>query len=55
MMGTYTIGVMELKDIIWSALDSAEGDFDHATVCEALEMCKDYHPTTDDIEQPDKK
>lgn len=50
-MCTYTVGVLELKDIIWDCLDNVEGDFDRATLNEALEMCKDYVPCVDDTLQ----
>ena len=43
-MCTYGVGVLELKDIIWEALDKVEGDIDRTTLVEALEMCKDYEP-----------
>ena len=47
-MGTYNFGVLELKDILWECLDNVEGDFTRATLVEALEICKDYHPCADD-------
>jgi hypothetical protein len=47
-MCTYTVNVMELKDIIWEALDNVEGDFDRATLVLALDICKEYHPVSDD-------
>jgi len=43
-MCSYKISVLELKDMIWSVLDNVEGDFDRATLIEALEICKDYNP-----------
>lgn len=47
-MGTYGVNAIELKDIIWECLDNVEGDFDRATLTEALEMCKKYHPVMDE-------
>jgi hypothetical protein len=49
-MCTYRVNVLELKDIIWEALDNVEGDFNRATLNEALEICKDYHPISEDKE-----
>jgi hypothetical protein len=48
-MGMYNFSVLELKDLIWEALDNAEGDFTRGTLCEALEICKDYYPVSDEI------
>ena len=44
------ISVLELKDIIWSTLDNVDGDFDRVTLVEALEICKDYSPVSDEKE-----
>ena len=51
-MCLYGNSVEEVKNALWSALDNIEGDFDRATLNEALKLCKKYSPVSDEDAPP---